>query len=128
MTVAWLPSRTRLACPSLMKCGCTSGQRGFQVSRAAPTGASIISLSLSSSAGWPGIGVGDAHRRAQDPAFVERGVPRGLQPLRGGEHAAKRRPDVLTENIGDAEMLFTVMKRQANGLNKCRHYWPGRPV
>ena len=35
-----------------------------------------------------------------------------LQPLRGGEDAAQRRADVFAEDVGDAEVLFAVVKRQ----------------
>ena len=69
----------------------------------------------------PAAGVGDAHRRADDAALVERRVPGGAQPLRGGEDAAERRPDVFAEDVGDAEMRFAVVQSQANGLNERGH-------
>ena len=69
----------------------------------------------------PAAGVGDAHRGAEDAAFVERGIPGGLEPLRGGEDAAERRADVLAEHIGDAEMRLAVMQRHADGLDECGH-------
>ena len=44
-----------------------------------------------------------------------------LQALRGGEHAAERRADVLAEDVGDAEVLLAVVQGQADGLNQRRH-------
>ena len=69
----------------------------------------------------PAAGVGDAHGRADDAALVERRVPGGLEPLRGGEDAAQRRADVLAEDVGDAEVLLAVVQRQANGLDQRGH-------
>ena len=60
----------------------------------------------------PAAGVGDAHGRADDAALVERRVPGGLEPLRGGEDAAQRRADVLAEDVGDAEVLLAVVQGQ----------------
>ena len=69
----------------------------------------------------PAAGVGDAHRRADDAALVERRVPGGLEPLRGGEDAAQRRADVLAEDVGDAEVRLAVVQGHADGLNHGRH-------
>src|SRR5437762_2101165 len=52
----------------------------------------------------PAARVGDTHGGADDAALVERGVPGGLEALRGGEDAAQRRADILTENVGYAEV------------------------
>ena len=72
----------------------------------------------------PAAGVGDAHGRADDAALVERRVPGGLQPLRGGEDAAQRRADVLAEDVGHAEVLLAVVQRQADGLDQRGHSDP----
>ncbi len=69
----------------------------------------------------PAAGVGDAHRRADDAALVERRVPRSFQTLRGGEDAAQRRADILAEHVGDAEVFLAVVEGEANGLNQRGH-------
>src|SRR5262249_32979511 len=69
----------------------------------------------------PAAGIGDAHGGTDDAAFIERRVPRGAQPLRGGEDAAQRRADILAEDVGDAEVLLTVVQCHANSLNESGH-------
>ena len=69
----------------------------------------------------PAAGVGDAHRRADDAALVERRVPGRLESLRGGEDAAQRRADVLAEHVGDAEVFLAVVQGEADGLNERGH-------
>ena len=63
----------------------------------------------------------EADRGADDPALVERRVPRRLQALCLREHAAERRADVLAENVGHAEALFTHVERHADRLDHRRH-------
>ena len=65
--------------------------------------------------------VGDSHRRADQSALVERGIPRGSQTLRGGEDAAERRADVFAEDVGYAEIRLAVVEGQPNCLNESRH-------
>src|SRR5207248_3125033 len=66
-------------------------------------------------------------RRAHDPALVERGVPRALDPLCRRERAAERRTDVLAEHVGQVMALFGDVQRHANGLDHVRHgYLPSR--
>src|SRR5205085_6489912 len=69
----------------------------------------------------PAAGVGDAQGGAEDAALVEWGVPGGAEALRGGEHAAERRPDVLAQHVGDAEVLLAVVQRHAASLNERGH-------
>src|SRR5207244_3873909 len=69
----------------------------------------------------PAAGVGDAHGRADDAAFVEWGVPGGAEALGGGEDAAERRADVLAEHVGDAEVVFAVVQGEADGLDEGGH-------
>jgi len=69
----------------------------------------------------PAAGVGDAHGAADDAALVERRIPGGLQPLRGGEDAAQRRADVLAEDVGDAEVFLAVVQGEADGLYQGGH-------
>src|SRR5262249_60279653 len=74
----------------------------------------------------PTAGVRDPHRHADDAALVERRVPGGLEPLRRGEDTPERRPDILAEDIGDAEVLLAIMKGHANGLDEGGHIWKSR--
>src|SRR5205807_143506 len=69
----------------------------------------------------PAARIGDAHRHADNAAFVERRVPRRLESLRGGENTTQRRPDVFPEDVGDAEVRLAVMESQTNSLNECCH-------
>ncbi len=61
----------------------------------------------------------DAH--PDDPPLVQGRVPRRLQPLSGREDAAEGRADVLAEDVGDAEVCLTHVKRHAHGLNDGGH-------
>ena len=69
----------------------------------------------------PASRVGDAHGGADDAALIERRVPRRVQPLRRREHAAQRWADVFAEDVGHAEVRFTVVQRHASGLNEGGH-------
>src|ERR1019366_7722 len=73
----------------------------------------------------PAAGIGDAHGRADDSALVQRRIPGGFQTLRRGENAAQRWADVLSENVGDAEVFLAVVESEANGLHEGghRHLW-----
>ena len=56
-------------------------------------------------------GIGDAHRGADDAAFVQRRVPGRLESLRRREHPSERRAYIFAEDIRNAEMCLTVVQR-----------------
>ena len=62
-----------------------------------------------------------AHRSADDPALIERRIPRGAQALRRGEDTSKRRAHILAEDVGHTEMRLANVERQADGLNHGCH-------
>ena len=44
-----------------------------------------------------------------------------LSPCVAVKTPPERRPDVLAENVGDAQMRFAVVQRQTHRLHKSRH-------
>ena len=64
---------------------------------------------------------GESHRRPDNSPFVQGGVPGGFQSLGGGEDAAKRRPDILAEDVGHAQVGFAVVEGHPHGLDQRRH-------
>src|SRR5262249_15964706 len=69
----------------------------------------------------PAARVGNAHRHADDPALIEGRVPGGLEALCGGKDASQWWPDILAEDVGDAEARLTVVKCQTNSLYERGH-------
>ena len=72
----------------------------------------------------PAAGIGNPQGRSQDAAFIQGRVPGRFQALRGREDASEGRTDVLSEDIGDAQVLLGIVQSHSNRLNQCRHKPP----